>query len=236
MNCLDFRRRCLVEPNYRGTEFVQHETECRDCAKFAVETRVLESRLANAMRIDVPENLASRIKLEHRTRTSGRNRRYVIALAASILITIGVAGGTLFITPLSTPLHAAVTEHIGNEWEALVQNESMDSKAIASVVSTIGGGIKDDQGIFKFASLCDFSEYGAAHLIVQGTKGPVLALLLKEKYISKTRFMTMSKPEGTKIEGILAPTNNGSMAIVGLPGEDLYAVDKTVRDSVHWVL
>ena len=35
-----------------------HERECENCARFSAQTRALESRLADAMRIDVPENLA----------------------------------------------------------------------------------------------------------------------------------------------------------------------------------
>ena len=236
MNCLEFRRRCLTEPNYEGRAFLLHESECGDCARFAVQTRALETYLVDAMRVNVPEGLAERVKLTHRVQNSGWKKRRVIALAASILVTLGLMGGFFFMTSMSTPLHAAVTKHIENEWESLVQKEDMDGQTIASTVSTIGGVIRDDQGSIKYASLCDFSEYGAVHLVITGSKGPVLALLLKEKYVSKTRFMTMTKPEGTKIEGMLAPTSNGSLAIVGLPEEDLQAVDKTVRDSIFWLL
>jgi hypothetical protein len=233
MNCLDFRRRCLAEPNYRGGEFLLHESECENCARFAAQTRALESGLADAMRIDVPENLAERIKLRHRDRASDRKKWRLVTLAASMLITLGFAGAAFYMT---SPLQAAVKEHIEKEWEALVQSEEMDSKTIASILSTIGGAIRNDPTELKYASLCDFSEYGSAHIIVQGKKGPFLTLLLKEKYISKARFLTMSKPEGTKIEGILTPTNNGSMAIVGLAGEELHAIGKIVRDSVYWLL
>ena len=214
MNCLEFRRRCLTEPNYEGKEFFLHESECGECARFAAQTRVLETRIADAMRVDVPEGLVERIKLKHRMQSSGWKKRNVIALAASILITLGFMGGAFFMTSLSTPLHAAVTKHIENEWESLVQKEDMDSQTVASIVSTIGGAIRDDQGFIKFASLCDFSEYGAAHLVVKGTKGPVLALLMKEKFVSKKRFMTMSKPEGIKIAPgmCLCPTSSSTCA------------------------
>ena len=233
MNCLDFRRRCLADPNHRGGEFLLHESECESCARFSAQTRALESRLADAMRIDVPENLAERIKLGYRDQASDRKRWRLITLAASMLITLGVAGAAFYMT---SPFQAAVKEHIEKEWEALVQNEEMDTKTIASILSTIGGAIQNDSSKFKYASLCDFSEYGSAHIIVQGKKGPVLALLLKEKYVSKARFMTISKQESTKIEGILTPTSSGSMVIVGLAGEELHAIDKTMRDSVYWLL
>jgi len=236
MNCLEFRRRCLADPNYRGDDFLLHKSKCENCAGFAAQTMILESHLANAMRIDVPENLAGRIKMEQRDRASGRKKWRVITLAASMLITLGFAGGAFYMTSPAPNLQAEVEAHIEKEWESLVQEEAIDNKKIASVLAMIGGTIRNDSGNIKYVGLCDFSEFGSAHVVVKGNKEPVLALLLKEKYISKARFMTMSKPEGIKIEGILTPTSNGSMAIVGAAGEDLHAIDKIVRESVFWLL
>lgn len=88
MDCLEFRRRCLTEHNYKGREFLFHENDCEKCARFVVQTKALEVHLADAIRIDVPENLAERVKMEHRVLTSDRKRGQVIALAASILITL----------------------------------------------------------------------------------------------------------------------------------------------------
>lgn len=236
MNCLEFRRRCLTDPNHKGREFLLHEDECENCAIFAAQTRTLDLRLIDAMRVDVPEILASRLKLENRVRVSNREKNRIIKLAASIVIAMALFGGTFFMLPMSSQLHAAVTEHVENEWESLVQSEDMESGEIAAVLSSVGGVINDDTGGIKYASLCDFSDYGSVHIVIAGKKGPVLALILKEKYVSKARFMAMSKPLGTKIEGMLTPISNGSMATVGITGEDLHAANQKLRESVHWLL
>ncbi len=236
MNCLEFRRRCLTDPNHKGREFLFHQDECENCAIFAAQTRALDLRLIDAIRVDVPENLASRVKLENQVRVSNREKSRVIKLAASIFIAIALFGGAFFMVPMSSQLHAAVTEHIGNEWESLVQSEDMEGKEIAAVLSSVGGVINGDIGGIKYASLCDFSEYGSVHIVIAGKKGPVLALILKDKYVPKARFMAMSKPKGTKIEGTLMPISNGSMAIVGIAGEDLHEVNQILRESVHWLL
>ncbi len=237
MNCLEFRRRCLAEPGHAGTEFLAHESECENCRRFAVETRAMESKLAAAIRIDVPANLAERIRRRLPGRISGITKRPFIALAASVLIAAGFFGGTFYATFSSPPLQAAVTRHIEGEWEPLVAKEDMDVNSVKSVLSTIGATVDEEhvQGI-RFASLCDFSEFGAAHLIFRGEKGPVLALIIKEKNVSEARFMAMSKPTGIEIEGILIPGSKGSTAIVGRQGEGLQAIEKTLRDSVFWLL
>lgn len=214
---------------------MRHESDCEPCAKFAWNTRKLESRLGDAMHVDVPGGLVARIKQLQRSRGHGFTTPRLTALAASVVIAIGI-GGMLYLSSPSTSLHTSVTEHIKSEWGTVVAMERQEPKAISSVLSTIGGAFNDDSGDIRATSLCDLSEFGGAHLVIDGAKGPVLALVLKETYVDKARFMTMSEPEGTKIEGILTPIRRGSIAIVGLPGEDLEAVDRMVRRSVLWLL
>ena len=236
MNCLEFRRRRLAEPGLRGQEFLQHETECEKCARFAAEMRGLDAHLFDALRIGVPVGLERRIKRRHRESKPGRSGRHILSLAASVLVSVGITTGVLYVAVRPPPLQAAVRDHIEKEWESVVKNDEIDSEATAAVLSNIGGMVRDDDAKIKYASLCDFSDYGSAHLVVDGRKGPVLVLIMKEKNVAKVRFMAMSMPGGTMLEGILTHTSNGSMAIVGQAGEELHAVGEFVRDSVFWVL
>ncbi len=88
-----------------------------------------------------------------------------------------------------------------------------------------------DIGKLRHASLCDFSEYGGAHLVLEGRKGPVVVLLLPEKHIAGPNVMS-----GDRSEGILVSTNNGSMAIVGDKDEALHGVERQVRAALVWRL
>jgi hypothetical protein len=236
MNCLEFRRRRLAEPNLGGQDFLQHEIECKKCARFVSEMRELDARLSEALRIGVPVGLERQIKRRHRELNPGRPGRHILSLAASVLVSVGITTGIFYVAVRPPPPQAAVRDHIEKEWESIVKNDEIDSEATAAVLSKIGGMVRDDQGRIKYASLCDFSDYGSAHLVIDGRKGPVLVLIMKEQHVAKARFMAKSKPGETMLEGMHTHTSNGSMAIVGQADEELHTVGEFVRNSVFWVL
>jgi len=233
MNCLEFRRRYLAEPGNRDSEFVRHTSECAACTDFAEHMRKVDKTLVEALRVDVPENLASRIVLRQSLQKSQvpskhRPRRY--AIAASLLLTLGLAGG-LYTLISTTPFHRAVMVHLDGEWDSLVQRQGVSDQKLMSVLDSVGGELKGDLGTVRHASLCDFSEYGGAHLVLEGGKGLVVVLLLPEKHIAGPKAIS-----GDRSEGILVPTNNGSMVIAGNEDEALPDIERRVRSAVVWRL
>lgn len=233
MNCLEFRRRCLAEPGDLDREFLHHKSECAACADFAAHMSQVDRRLADALRVDVPENLASRIILRqslHKGQVRDKHRRRRYALAASVLLTLGLAGG--FFTMISTtPFHRAVMAHLDGEWDSLVQRQDISDETLTSVLGTVGGELKGDIGKVRHASLCDFSEYGGAHLVLEGREGPVVVLLLPGKHIAGPKVVS-----GDRADGIIVPTNNGSMVIVGDEGEALDDIERRLHAAVVWRL
>ena len=237
MNCLEFRRRCLAEPRYKGKEFLSHMSKCEACRRFLAQTKDLDSRLANALRIDVPESLTARVKLKQHTQREKRKHQRMFALVASVLLLLGIAGGVLYTTSApSISLHSAVVDHIEREWQQLVKQKSANGQAVATTLATIGAGVKPGSGNIRYASLCDFSEYGSAHVVVSGEQGPALVLLLKGKHVTQPRFLSGRENARSKTDGILVPTSNGSMAIVGTRGEGLYGIEVVIRNSIYWLL
>ncbi len=61
MNCLEFRRRCTVDPSRLGAECAAHRRRCAPCGRFAVRMGKIEKRLRAAVAIDIPDGLAERI-------------------------------------------------------------------------------------------------------------------------------------------------------------------------------
>ena len=233
MNCLEFRRHCFAEPGNQDSEFLRHKSECAACSDFAARISQVDQKVSEALRVDVPENLASRIILRQSLQngqvpSKHRPRRY--AIAASLLLTLGLAGGLYTLIP-TTPFHRAVMAHLDGEWDSLVQRQDVSDQKLMSVLDTVGAELKGEIGKIRHASLCDFSEYGGAHLVLEGRKGPVVVLLLPQKHIAGAKVVS-----GDRAEGILVPTNNGSMAIVGDKDEALHGVERQVRAALVWRL
>ena len=97
MNCLEFRRLCLSEPGSRNKDYITHREECEECARYADSVIAVDGRLADAMRVPVPEDLVNRIKLRQviqDEQVSRRIRPVQLALAASIVVAVTL--GSLF--------------------------------------------------------------------------------------------------------------------------------------------
>lgn len=71
----------------------------------------------------------------------------------------------------------------------------------------------------------------AAHLVLSDSKGPVIVLLIPKEFVSKRVTI-----ESKKLEGMILPTCNGSMAVVGQHGEQLLQIAQKMRQAVSWRL
>ncbi len=195
--------------------------------------RQVDKTLGKAVRVDVPENLASRIILRQslqKSQVPSRHRPRRYAIAASLLLTLGLAGG-LYTIISTAPFHRTVMAHLDGEWDSLVQRHDVSDEKLTSVLDTVGAELKGEIGKIRHASLCDFSDYGGAHLVLEGRKGPVVVLLLPEQHIAGPKVVS-----GDKADGVIVPTNNGSMAIVGDKDEVIHGIERQVRAALVWRL
>jgi hypothetical protein len=71
------------------------------------------------------------------------------------------------------------------------------------------------------------------HLVVQGTEGPVMILLLPPRAIPDT--MPLSLPE-QRIDGRLLPHGEGSIAVMGRDGEPLEDIGQRALAAVEWTI
>ncbi len=233
MNCLEFRRLCLAEPATQDSEFIQHKRECVPCAAFASDVNQLDKKLVAALRIDVPDNLASRIILRqslHGSAASERQRRGLYALVAGVLLAVGLIAGVFLATRPASP-DRRVLAHIEMERELLSTGWDVGQTELARVLDKAGVELKGNPGRVRHASLCRLSKNGGVHLVFDGSKGPVIVLLLPREFISKPIAI-----HSEKLEGMILPTRNGSMALVGQHGEQLQQIAQKIRQAVSWRL
>ena len=95
MNCLEFRRICLAEPGNQGNDYLRHQQECPRCAEHVASVIRDDKQIEEALRVDVPDNLASRIILRQSIfsgRAERRRARLMYALAAGVLLAAMITG------------------------------------------------------------------------------------------------------------------------------------------------
>ncbi len=235
MNCLEFRRLCLAEPATQDKAFIRHKRECVRCAAFARDVNQLESKLVAALHVEVPDNLASRIILRqslHGDATSEGQRRGVYTLVAGVLLTVALIAGILLATRAPSPSpDQRVLAHIEMERDLLSTEWDVGQPELARVLDKAGVELKGNPGRVRHASLCPLSKNGGVHLVFDGTRGPVIVLLMPKEFISKPVAV-----HSEKLEGVILPTRNGSMALVGQHGEHLQQIAQKIRQAVSWRL
>ncbi len=231
MNCLEFRRQCLAEPASQDSAFLHHKGECESCAGLVAQVGQFDKRLSDALRVDVPENLASRIILRQSLAQAHKwpaRLRSVYAIAAGVLLAVGLAGLLTAVTRAPSFEQSVVT-HLDTEWNRLIAQRDVTEQKLVRVLSSLGGELQGEIGDIRHASVCDFAKEGGAHLVFDGRKGPVVVLLLPKKHVEAPRAVATKQ-----FDGSIVPTNHGSMVVIGAEGEDLQDITRKVRSAIVW--
>jgi hypothetical protein len=232
MNCFEFHRRFAADPADRDPQIVGHSAGCPPCAAFARRILQLERSLRSVIVVDPPETLRARILLRQtctERKAAYTRRAWWLALAASVLIVVGLVGSHPLL-PQSQTLSRAVLAHVEDEPFALATHTPVDVARVNQVAQRLGTWVDDSIGAVSFASICGVGDSEGVHLVTAGDKGPITVLVMPAEAV--TARLTL---RDDRYEGVIVPGASGSIAIVGERGEALASVEARVRTSVHTV-
>jgi hypothetical protein len=207
---------------------LSHQRECAGCETFVQKLEAFERTLAEAIRIDVPEELASQVLLAHSLRLKAdrrvRRRRLRVSVAAGLVL--GVVGSWLALRP--EPLDREVLSHIEKEASHLAERRELSPEQVNEVLATLDITVAGDLGTVHYAGTCWIHMRLGAHLVLSGEKGPVTVLLLPDQRVAG-RIPIRDR----SLRGIIVPVEWGSIAIVGEPGEALDVIERRLRHAVR---
>ena len=207
MTCFEFRRQVGAEPATRDAGVLGHQLECRACAEFLREQQRLDRVLDTALRVPVPEQLPARIRWK--TANQSRPWHRSLGMAATILLSLGLGFG-IWTASERTVLAHEVVAHIQHEPALLLDTTSRaDGRKVNAVVERSGLGLGLPLEDVVHAGLCPFRGRLVPHLVVAVDGEPVSVLLLRNVRSDDVRPI-----HDDGFNGILVPTDYGSMAIV----------------------
>jgi hypothetical protein len=214
MNCLDFRRVVGAEPGSRSGEIDEHLRTCPACAEFAQQIRALDRRIFEALSVAVP---ARPRRSPFLTQAFAPERRW--ALAASVMLAVGLAFGVWVAFPRSSLAHDVVSHasHEPQSWST--EGTPVSGEDLARTLSAAGLTRSADLGRVTYARSCWFRGHFVPHLVVQDESGPIMLLLLPHESVGKElRFS-----EGG-YAGVILPAAHGSVAVLAQADARLEAV------------
>ena len=190
MDCLEFRRRLGAEPQSRDPELLAHRSHCAACAAAWERAQAFERELLEALDVPVPEGLADRVLLAQATgerRRQTRRRHVAFALAASLLLALGVGGyGWRQMDARSLP--ALAVAHMPGEIHSLDLVQPIDAPAIAAGFTARGVALRGPAPAdVTYVHDCPVGPYKTVHLVNRLDGTPVAVLYLPHKQVARTR-------------------------------------------------
>jgi Protein of unknown function (DUF3379) len=226
-----YRRALLADPSLSDQELAAHRNACAQCRAFTDRVASFERRLALALKVPIAAG-ADIPPFARRGAPPAQNRRW-FALAASVLISLGVASGFWLAAPRST-LAAEVVAHMAGEPDAWNAHAPIPGRQLAAVLANANMSLDPRAPAVTYANGCEFRGHIVPHLVVQTSRGPVTVMVLVHERVAKPKEFDESGYRGT----IVPVPNHGSLAVLlQAPGATDATVDtiaSQVRSAIVW--
>jgi len=232
MNCLEFRRLALANPQHPGPTALEHEAVCAECARFYLDLRRQEEDLYQSLAIPVPEGLADRILFQTRPRLLDRARSARVWLPA-LAATLALALGLNFMIPRDMSpetLAAGIIDHVRREPEALTAEQPVPMARLVHAFADSGGELTSEPAPISYAGRCPLPGGGMGeHIVLKTPRGKVTLILMPGKPVAAA--LRLFK-DGLNVS--VLPAGEGSLALVAESDALVREAEAGIDRTVHW--
>jgi hypothetical protein len=242
IDCTEYRRRITAEPELAkaGPDgggppgLGEHRESCAQCAEFSARLLAFEDRFAAALKLDLPPSAAASnvIPLARRKRVNAA--RPWFAMAASVVLGVGVFA-LLWLGTAQSSLASDVVKHMAHEPAAWNPTDSRVADAdLSAVLKDAHVRLLPPMNRVSYAQSCLFRGHRVPHLVVQGESGagPVTVLVLAHEGIAKPQRF-----DEQGYRGMIVPMpGHGSLAVItrGAGEPDAQRVAASLVKSIQW--
>jgi len=225
MNCFEFRRLIFAEPRRLLAEQKRHMEQCAACAGLAKEMEGFEAKIHEAMTVPVPEALAERVLLRHKTvRPAMKFGFGGWALAASLMVAIAVAFHVNYRTAgeepqvvaaaalgSNHPAVAAINYVLDNEPKLLKENRTGDMAVLLSALEKMGMRLPANGTTVRYLGKCPVPNGEGDHVVLRTPFGNASLILVPDQLFASSVVVA-----DRDMLALAAPTRsrNGSLILV----------------------
>jgi hypothetical protein len=229
MDCETFRRRIGEDPARLTEECARHAEQCPACSAYAARARHAEALVHRALRFDVKTARARGGKSRGRAPLRTAGIAAAAAIVGALAMWVGMSRGPSY---EDAALVTEVLDHWHLEPDSWVKTSTPVPSSLVEEVTSGRAQVRVSRlGLVSYANLCYVHGQWVPHLVVQGTEGPIMVLLLPRQHLD--RDLPLALPaEGLK--GVLVPFGKGSIALLGEDGEPIEALRERMPGAVRW--
>jgi Protein of unknown function (DUF3379) len=231
---VQYRRAILADPHDADAELARHRESCDECSAYTERLLGFEAKLERALRVTPRAAAAGAVVTPLRRRHRPLAGRGWLAMAASILVGLVLAGGLWLAIPHAS-LAADVVAHMAGEPQAWTRTDvPVPSPELDFALRNTHMRLRSDAGMVTYAQSCLFRGHRVPHLVVQTDMGPVTVMVLVHESVSKP---TPFDEQGYR--GVILPVaGHGSLAVLAKDQSgELASVEKVaaqVRAAIEW--
>ncbi|HUF82152.1 MAG TPA: DUF3379 family protein [Burkholderiales bacterium] len=221
MNCLEFRRAALADPRRLPAGATVHAGDCPACRQFLARSLELETRLAAALRVPLPEGLAERL-LE---RTGAARRPRWLALAASLLAAAAIA--LALGLPRSDAMALAGIEFVVfDEAQSIADAAPTDLRVLFGVARDMGVSLPHELGDIRYVCVYPFVAGAAHHLLLKSPLGKVTLLLIPGRSAA-----ARAAGAAYGLKAAVLPARTGTIVIIGESARSVGRVETLLKSG-----
>ncbi len=228
MNFSEFKKFLGADPLNSDPETLRARASGPEFEQAAIDAADFEQKLRSALGVAAPgEEFLEQIMSVSR-RPSPRPRWF--AIAASVLILIGVSGVTWWQVNLPRTIEEYVAVHYEYDGMELTGKAStdFDVSTISAVLAKLDMGTeKELSDRILFIKLCPTLNGRGAHMIVQSARGVVNIIYMPGTMVEDQRTI-----EFGDMEAYMVAFEGGTAAIIGRADQDVSSMDQLVRNSL----
>jgi hypothetical protein len=232
INCIDVCRQLRSGSYLDDINITSHLKTCEACSAYAAQQDKLTHSMEQAMNVDAPEGLASRILLQQSISENnhiGITRNRIYAIAASILLSVSLVSGYLFLNkPVS--LEQVALNHVKGELRHLKDRNNVPLLKVNDLLKPFNMKLNKSLGEINYAGSCVIKDSKGVHIVVQTETGPVTILLMPGEFVKNRKLV-----DDALYSGAVVPIENGSFAIIGGKRESLSELEQRIKSGITYI-
>jgi len=232
MDELEFRRRIYADPETTDSDVVEAAKADESKRSFWNEQKQLDKQFKQALKVEVPDDLASKLiwqqSADEFIRYKRRSRWYV-AMAASVAFTIGIGLTMWYHQPLSIGGQALAHMQYA-EMEHAHSLLPVDLNMVNAKLASFGGSLSEMLDGIEVANYCHLSTVRSLHLIVNTPQGKISVFVVPQR----GDISVPSEFEDSQYHGESIKMRRANVMVVGDKGADLSEMKKAVSERIQF--